>query len=228
MSMIIVYPRRLKKWFLWNMMKSSNPISTPVIKKTILSDQLSSLEEGAIVKIWLVLAHPISPLEGLLGNAEFLFDAYKFAFDYWMALLSPTLGRLNGWVRILWSLTYDSKSAWSYSLSAGLFSCLSLSTIKKCSTFCGVDVFLEHVQRVYHWLNVVSEDDCVAVLFRRMIPQLLGDLTIEFGWNTCRSWDLVHGFVDFVLLKLGCLWVAEVFEGWHDLTVLIWGHSGCI
>jgi hypothetical protein len=51
MSMIIVYPRRLKKWFLWNMIKSSNPISTTVIKKTILSDQLSSLEEGAIVKI---------------------------------------------------------------------------------------------------------------------------------------------------------------------------------
>jgi hypothetical protein len=47
----MVYPKRLKKWFLWNMMNSSKPIKTAVTKNTIFSDQLSSLEEGAIVKI---------------------------------------------------------------------------------------------------------------------------------------------------------------------------------
>lgn len=210
------------------MMNSSKPIKTAVTKKTILSDQLSSLEDGAIVKIWLVLAHPISPLEGLLGNAEFLLEAYKFAFDYWMALLSPTLGRLNGCVRILWSLTYDSRSAWSYSLSAGLFSCLSLSTINQMITLSGVDMFLEHVQRIYNRLNVVPQYNRIAILFWSMIPQLLGDLSIEFSRDPSWGWDFVHGFVDFVLLELGGLWVAEVFEGRDDFAVLVWGHWGDI
>ena len=77
-------------------MNISTPMSTAVITNTILSDQLSSLEEGAIVKIWLVLAHPMSPPAGLLGKPRFLFEFEKLARDYWMALLSLTFGKLNG------------------------------------------------------------------------------------------------------------------------------------
>lgn len=116
-SMINVYPIRLKKWFLWNIIKSSRPRRIAVIKNTIFSDQLSSVAEGAIAKIWLVLAHPKStpPL-----FAYILLDEARLALDSEIALDSGIWERLNGCVRILWSLTYESRSAWSYSLSAGL------------------------------------------------------------------------------------------------------------
>lgn len=42
-------------------------------------------------------------------------------------------------------------------------------------------MFLEHVQRIYNRLNVVPQYNRIAILFWSMIPQLLGDLSIEFS-----------------------------------------------
>ena len=77
-----------------------------MIKKTIFKDQLSSLSEGAMAKIWLVLAHPKSPPAAPpLLKADILLDDARLALDSEMALDSGTCARLNGWVRIRWSLT---------------------------------------------------------------------------------------------------------------------------
>ncbi len=85
---------------------------------TILSDQLSSLSEGEVVKIWLVLAQSASLAPpGLL--AVILLEAAKFALDSMMTRDWAIWPNSNGWLIILWSLTYDKRSAWSYYLSAG-------------------------------------------------------------------------------------------------------------
>lgn len=87
------------------MINSYRPNKTAVIKKTILSDQLSSLSEGAMANIWLVLAQPKSPPGPPTFNPETLLDDARLALDSEIALDSGTCARLNGCVRILWSLT---------------------------------------------------------------------------------------------------------------------------
>lgn len=83
------------------MINSYKPNKTDVITKTILSDQLSSLSDGAIAKIWLVLAQPKSPPAAPPFIADILFDEARLAFDSEIALDSGTWERLNGCVRIL-------------------------------------------------------------------------------------------------------------------------------
>lgn len=60
-------------------MNSYRPNKTAVIRNTILSDQLSSLSEGAVAKIWLVLAQRASLAPPVF--ADILFDAARLALD---------------------------------------------------------------------------------------------------------------------------------------------------
>lgn len=117
-NIINTYPIRLKKWFLWNIINSSTPINTAVKTNTIFNDQLSYLYEGTIANIWLVLAHPPS-CPPPLWYVETLLEAAKFALDYDIARESGICGKLNGCDKILWSFTYDNKSACNYCLSDG-------------------------------------------------------------------------------------------------------------
>ncbi len=86
-------------------------------------------------------------------------------------------------------------------------------------------MFLEYIKRINNGLNIIPENDGVAILFLSMIPELLGNFSIELGLDAGGLGDAVHGFVDFVLLELGGLGIAEGFEGRDELAVLVWRHD---
>jgi hypothetical protein len=82
-------------------------------------------------------------------------------------------------------------------------------------------MFLEHIERINNGLNIIPKNDSVSILFLSMIPELLGNFSIELGLDAGGLGDAVHGFVDFVLLELGGLGIAEGFEGRDELAVLV-------
>jgi len=73
----------------------------------------------------------------------------------------------------------------------------------------------EYIQGVNNGLDVVSQNDSISFLLWSMIPEFLCHLSVELTWTTSCSWYLVHCFINFVLLKGWCFWVAEIFE-WGD------------
>jgi hypothetical protein len=122
-----VYPIKLKKWFLWNIIIISIANSIKVKSNAIFNDQLYYLSEGTIANIWLVLPHPpASPAPIPLATLPCLLEA-KFDLDYLIIADSWIVGISKGLVNIWWSLTYDSKSAWSYWIFSGSFSFFSLT-----------------------------------------------------------------------------------------------------
>lgn len=166
---------------------------------TIFNDQLYSRSEGLVTKIMLVLAQPMSPAPP--GFADILLDAAKFAFDSEMILESGIWGMLKGWVRILWSLTYDNKSAWSYYLSAGLPSYLSFSIITNIFTLGTLYVLFKNILGINYRLDIVSKQNSIVLLFRGMIPKLLGNVSIKLTGTTCICSYSVQRFVNLIFLK---------------------------
>lgn len=129
-----------------------------------------------------------------------------------MALDSGTCARLKGCVRILWSLTYDSRSAWSYSLSAGLLSYFSFSNFKNGSTFRGVDMLSEYVKGIDDRLYVIPQNYSVSLLFGSVVPKFLCHLSIKLSRTTSWGGYFIHGLVDLILLEGWSFRVAKVFE----------------
>lgn len=82
-------------------------------------------------------------------------------------------------------------------------------------------MFLEDIERINNGLNIIPENDSIAILFLSMIPELLGNFSIELGLDAGGLGDAVHGFVDLVLLELGSLGIAEGFEGGDEFAVLV-------
>lgn len=93
----------LKKWCLWNITSISATSKIIVMSSTIFNDQLVYDCEGDVAKIWLVLDH--------VPNGAPATDFYILIRDWAIICVYGIGACLNGFVRMLWSLTYDTKSA---------------------------------------------------------------------------------------------------------------------